>query len=47
MVPFIERLMTPARSDMVSPITANTTGAAAARTLANPMMIKVESIIAS
>src|SRR5687768_18515388 len=47
MVPFIERLITPARSDNVSPITAKTTGAAAAKTLASPMISVVESMAAS
>jgi len=37
-VPFIDRLITPARSDIVSPITAKSTGAAEARTPANPII---------
>ena len=35
-MPFIERLMMPARSEIASPMDAKTTGPAAARTPARP-----------
>jgi len=43
-VPFAERLITPALSEMVSPMAANRIGAAAARMVASPM-IKVLSTV--
>ena len=47
MVPFMDRLVTPARSEMVSPMTAKSRGAAATRTPANPMMIELKSMLTS
>ena len=47
MVPFMDRLVTPARSEMVSPMTANSRGAAATSTPARPMMIVLESMLTS
>ena len=39
-VPFMDRLMTPARSEIVSPMTPKSTGAAAVRTPARPTRMK-------